>query len=549
MSISSDNDAVQRKANEDYREAISSKEKKHQQELKRVREQHYEAMRTAQAQHEKRTEALRSSMNEKMSDRDQYYQEQIDKMNEMHRKRLRDLANDYSSQLKNTKEHASSEIQENTKIQQRQRANLEEKYQNEIKRMDKNFRDFAEYNRNKQEEALETERVRHLDYHQEKMSAKQKSHEDIVENMRNSLYGERVARRNMERQLKSRMSQQDQTSEENFRRTLERERRLHDKNMTNQHLSHQESIDNVKEKYQKAIREYIESREGANEDYVNRVGNRMQNKIESLEQRLADTEQEANSQRILDKKRGDIQKNQLRREMKNSNELLEEQKRLALEDMSDKHKAEMFEQEKQHEKALHNRIRFYQGNINKMYSDHKEHVGDKEQLHSFQMQQSRQVADDRVDNIRQQSAEEEKIRNEYYRETVEQLKHSHQKDKLDLQNEMMSERRAAISELSDKMTELQMKHDREQAQLKKNYEKQISNLNFNHQKDKSTMTNKHKQVVEDLQTSHKRQLEQYKVSQEAKLAKIKEQHRLQIERMQNRHVREMEELAQAKPKA
>lgn len=552
MAVSSSDKTDSRNVNnqksDEYRSQIESKEKKHRAEISRIRKQQYEEAQKTNNEHKKQVEQLRAAHQATVTERDKYFRDEMDKVNNMHRQKLRDQAEDYTEQMNITKDSASSEIKSTKEQQARARERLDSNYKNEITRMDEEFRDYANRTRETQQESYQAQKAKYTKDKESTVETLSDGHRQQLSKADRDLSNERNFRESEVKSLKDKMNEQAESMRKSFRNTLDRDRAFHEDVIEARDIEQKDSLETIKMRYGDALKEHTDQTNSSNDQFRTSAAKRMNDRIDSLEGNLADTEKQALGDKLKAQKFNEFEKNNLRREMKESLDLANEQKKLAIEAEREDSRKTIDKVKDQNQSDIHEKIRYYQNQISDMRSKHRVQMTEKDVMHELQANQQNKQTGTQVNNIKEQTAKEQKNLINYYEANLNDTKDNHRKDKAEFQAKYMEERNQSILSLNKKLQELEKQYAVEKEKEKAHHASQIEQMSFSHRVDKSRLEKKHKDTVENLQKSHARELQFTKATSENKLDEIQKQHREEMQRLQDRHTAEMASLASHKPK-
>jgi hypothetical protein len=461
---------------------------------------------------------------------------------------LTSQAEDLGQQLEITKDSAARDIKANKDLQSRARERLDTNYKKEISEMDESFRNYTHDSRETQKESYEMQKAK---YHKDKektLGTLNESYQKQLEGSDREIRAERDFRKEEVGTLKERMNDQAEAMRKSFRKTLDRDRAFNEEMIEARSIDQKDSMATVKMRYQDALKDNLNSTNSSQQTFKKNVSDRMGSKIESLESELAETENQALATKIKTQKSNEYEKNNIRRDMKQSLDMVNEQRKKAIEVERSRSQDEVGEVQDESQKKLHSTIRGYQNQISEMQGKHRVQMTEKDSIHDWQSNQLNKQTGAQVNNVKEQFVKEQKNLVDYYENNLADTKDNHRKDKIDFQAKYAEERNQSITSLNKKLQELERQYAVEKDKQKITHMSQIEELTYNHRLDKHRTEKKHKGTVEELQKSHARELQFTKAASENKLEAITKQHREEMQRLEDKHTQQMASLASHKPK-
>jgi hypothetical protein len=548
MAVSSASDkqesnTVTKKKTDEYRNELEAQEKRHRNEVSKIRQQHFNEMRQTQDQYNKDKEGLRNASTKSLNQKDQYYQGEIENLQNMNKEKLRKTAETYEDKVRLARDTADSDIKQNKESTARQRESLKGNYENEISKMDEQFRNYVDDSRQKQTESYEDQRKRFLADKEKTVNILGDTHKEKTEQLERDLRTERYQRRSDNNTMKTRMHDQAENLSDSYKRTVQRDRAFNDEALSMNREASQEGIQDVRDRYDKALEKRAADQDSSLDGFRHDVNERIESKVKSLETQLDEEKTGSLANSLKKQQQHKTEVNNLRKQMRDSNELLENQKRASISSLQEQNSQDIQNVHQQDSSLLNATVRNYE---NKLFDDRTlqknqlADLGSNQDLEKKELQNRTQV---RINNIVEQKAKEDKTNRQYFQDNIQGLQDRTRKEKSEMRDNLDDEKRTVRDGLNRKLKETTARHANETRMQKNSYESEIARLQEEKTQDKSTAARRLTETVEALQKGHKRELETQKLASQSKMQELNNKHQEDLQRLQERHTREMEELA------
>ncbi|MEE6249575.1 MAG: hypothetical protein VX583_04200, partial [Bdellovibrionota bacterium] len=334
-----------------------------------------------------------------------------------------------------------------------------------------------------------------------------------------------------------------------FQTTIESDRKLNDTVQKVQQEQHSEGIQRVKDKYQQAIRDYVQSSEEARADFKEDVTRRLSNRESSLKSEIRKKDIDYQSKLIANKASNAAQVQNVKDQMRDSNQKLEEQRLLSLASMKDEHTKDIRELNKEKNELVNQLNRRYRGEMHNLKVKQEENIEEQVWTRDLKNQQLKAEYEERIDQLTQlKQTSEEKLRN-YYETAIKEIRTSNQADMKELRDTLKSEQRLVVNQYKERFKEIDKSNREKLAHMQLSYEKKIQELKDAQQSSSREMEKKHRADMRARSKENIRNLESTRLQAEVRLSQLKEQHAESMENLEKRHRREMEQLVRSQTKA
>ncbi len=534
---------LQREKNEEYSKQLALKEKRHRREIAGLQKKHTEEVRNIQKANQEKIRGIVKESNQSLTERDRYFQNEIKRVNEAHRKKLKNQSEDYETKMKTVLDTSRGEVKKTKQIARQQAEAREQNYANQIDKKNNEFSDYAELQSQKQDEAIKNIRKRILEKKQDEFEVIDEAHTDRVDGLERRLRFEKEARANENTLWKEKFTNEKRRLNENLRDTVSRERAFFDEVLTAQQEAKSNGLNRIKDKYGRALKDYKENNEKANEDYREYVQDRVQGRLDKMNTYVEEVKRKNQAEKIRERTFNKIAQDNLRAQMRESNENLQLRSEMQREDIMNDHTKTMKKVHAEMTDHFDDTVKFYQSNVARLKENHKKHLEEEKVLNEFKTSQTIKQADKRVKNIKQASLREEETIKNYYKDRLDGIKQDEEIEKKQIRDSMEKESKNAVSSLQKRIAEVVEKKDSEIEMLKNENQKKLNELQDKLLREKRGADRRMSHQVDALKRQFNAQVEEQSIANKAKINELQKEHRQTIKTMQARHQRELEEIA------
>lgn len=538
-------DGVDQRNRNDYARKDAETERKHADEINRLRQEHYEKLKQLQDVYQQAMDQQREETKEAITERDLKYQQEMEELRRMNRERTMALTSTYEDRLQKTKETSQNTIENERKVSDLQKKNLSETFTNELRKKDKTYQEALDETKKMQQQGVQKEREGLSQRHTQEVRALTKERNQTVEHLSDNLRNLRQAKDNAEKEHKIQSFKQKLDTQDMYAHEIMRERKTNNEQMRLQKEGYDMALDKIQDRHQEALKKEQERNQENLSKLGDNVSNRNTGQLAILERRLRESKDKSND-RILEYKRlSDIERQHMYEAVGKNLEASERTRLAAVEDSNVRNREEIRKMAQKNVDVLHTLDRSNKERMNMLKVQHEEEIGQKTSVLKDQNDKLKIEAEQKNRQRVETANREKKQLEEFYYHNLSEMKRTYDEALVEQRSNAAKERSQAMEKI-----QLQMRNNEARAQEKfglmsANYEKKIADIQANHKKDIAVVRRDYETRIKNDQKLSQQNLDNLKLKYESQLASQKEAYEEKLRQMQSNHEEEKINMAKS----
>lgn len=531
-----------RRNREEYIEKENELVKRQQKELRRMAESHQMEIDRLRNDHGTQIEGMREASKENMSARDMQYQKEISDLRALQRKQLQTLAQDSERETRERQTVMDNNAKNLKTSTEDKIARLENHYQDVVSSQNKQHDATLTDVRDKQAEAIAANRERLSKAHGKETRALADDRESSLRKVQNE-YGE--YRRTSDRRLQDaeiRSVRDRERMSDAHLTAMTRERQGNEDRTGELREGYSNSLDKLRDRYNKAAVEQSEARENSRQHLADDVEGRYGRRTESLQTRLADQKDLNNRQLVENRRKKDLEVGNVRDQFQKNISALEERQNALHTEWTELNKKDVDGINRKDQELLKSTNQFYRDRLATEGMKNREAMDNIQTDFSARHNQEKVQADTRVQRVLTESNNNTERLTVTQREAIEMMRSQHVEEQRNLRMALTQEKDEAVNALKNQLREKEAKHTEQIGQMKLKYDKEIGDLKDLILRERKQNEENSRRIVGDLKRGHDLDMENLNVQYQARIRQIEEAHTKELKTMTRRNDEKMDQL-------